>query len=143
MKRLSKADRGALERAIALTLAERDLMRVAQVREMLKTRPRDEVGHFCAYHRQCEVLRPKPWQPVPANSYVTVTDRDDEALGPVSGRAAAAELLRRLLAARLSRFEPDPLNALARVAAERAKSAPGKFSPSDSPTKSSPQRGLT
>src|SRR5437016_10866782 len=116
MKRLSKADREALERAIALTLAERDLMRVAQVRDMLKTRPRDEVGHFCAYHRQCEVLRPKPWQPVPANSYVTVTDRDDEALGQVSGRAAAAELLRRRLAAKLSRFEPAPLNGAAHVA---------------------------
>jgi hypothetical protein len=136
---LSKVDREALERAIALTLAERDLMRVAQVRDMLKTRPRDEVGHFCAYHRQCEVLRPKPWQPVPANGYVTVTDRDDEALGPVSGRAAAAELLRRLLAAKLSRFEPDPLNALARVEAEwAAKSEPSTVAPSDSPPTPSP-----
>ncbi len=36
------------------------------------------------------------------------------------GRAAAAELLRRLKAAGLSRFEPDPLGALARVQAEHA-----------------------
>jgi hypothetical protein len=35
------------------------------------------------------------------------------------GRAAAAELLRRLLAAGLSRYEPDPLRALARIEAER------------------------
>jgi hypothetical protein len=56
---------------------------------------------------------------LPANEYVAVTDRDDE--GPVMGRAAAAELLRRLLAAGLSRFEPDPINALARVEAERAR----------------------
>jgi hypothetical protein len=48
-----------------------------------------------------------------------------------------------LLAAGLSRYEPDPLNALARVKAERAaKSAPTKFPPSGSPTTSSPQRGL-
>ena len=46
-------------------------------------------------------------------------------------------------AAGLSRYEPDPLNALARVEAERAaKSAPAKFPPSGSPTTSSPQRGL-
>jgi hypothetical protein len=35
----------------------------------------------------------------------------------VMGRAAAAELLRRLLQAKLSRHEPDPLGALARVEA--------------------------
>jgi hypothetical protein len=47
-------------------------------------------------------------------------------------------LLRRLLAARLSRFEPDPLNALARVEAEHAaKSTAGTFPPSNS--LSSPQ----
>jgi hypothetical protein len=39
------------------------------------------------------------------------------------GRAAAAELLRRMLAAGLSRYEPDPVNALARVEAERARHA--------------------
>jgi hypothetical protein len=37
-------------------------------------------------------------------------------------------------AAGLSRYEPDPLNALARVEAERAaKSAPAKFPPSAPP----------
>jgi hypothetical protein len=51
-----------------------------------------------------------------------VTD-DDSEYGPVMGRAAAAELLRRLLAAGLSRYEPDPVNALARVEAERARHA--------------------
>ena len=40
---------------------------------------------------------------------------DDDGLGPVGGRKAAAELLRRLLAAGLSRFEPDRLSALERV----------------------------
>jgi hypothetical protein len=75
-------------------------------------------SHAC----QCAVLRPKPWQPIPANEYVAVTD-DDSEYGPVMGRAAAAELLRRLLAAGLSRYEPDPLNALARVEAERARHA--------------------
>ena len=49
---------------------------------------------------------------------------DDREYGPVMGRAAAAELLRRLLAAGFSRYEPDPVNALARVEAERARHAP-------------------
>jgi hypothetical protein len=97
-------------------------------------------AHSAAYACQCDALRPEPWQPVPANEYVAVTD-DDSEYGPVMGRAAAAELLRRLLEAKLSRFEPDPINAIARVEAERAaKSAPVKFAPSDSPTTSSPQR---
>jgi hypothetical protein len=47
----------------------------------------------------------------------------DREYGPVMGRAAAAELLRRMLAAGLSRYEPDPVNALARVEAERARHA--------------------
>jgi hypothetical protein len=55
-----------------------------------------------------------------------VTD-DDSDYGPVMGRAAAAELLRRLLAAGLSRYEPDPVNALTRVEASEPK--PGKQGP--------------
>jgi hypothetical protein len=76
-----------------------------------------EAAKSAAYGLQCDALNPEPWQPVPANEYVSVTDNDDD-YGPLMGRAAAAELLRRLLAAGLSRFEPDPLGALARV--ERA-----------------------
>jgi hypothetical protein len=42
------------------------------------------------------------------------------------GRQVAAELVQELLAAGLSRFEPDPINALARVerAARKKKAAP-------------------
>jgi hypothetical protein len=103
---MTKIDRDALERAIALTLAERDRARVAQVEDMLKNQPRAEVGKFCTLHRQTLVLRPKPWQPVPACEYVSVDDRDGEA-GPVMGRTAAARLLQRLLENNLSRYEPD------------------------------------
>ena len=44
-------------------------------------------------------------------------------IGIVNDSSIAAELLRRLLAAGLSRYEPDPVNALARVEAERARHA--------------------
>jgi hypothetical protein len=119
MKKLSKLDREAMERAIALSLASRDCAEVERVREMLRTRPRAEVGWSCAISCQEKVLRTHPWQPVPAAGYVAVTDRDDEG-SLVMGRAAAAEVLRRLFAAGLSRYEPDPIAALGRVEAERA-----------------------
>jgi hypothetical protein len=118
MKKPSKGDREAMERAIALSLGSRDRAEAERVRDMLRTRPRAEVGWSCAISCQEKVLRTRPWQPVPAADYVAVTDRDDEG-SPIMGRAAAAELLRRLLAAGLSRYEPDPLRALARIEAER------------------------
>ena len=118
MKKPSKGDREAMERAIALSLRSGDRAEAERVRDMLRTRPRAEVGWSCAISCQEKVLRTRPWQPVPAADYVAVTDRDDEG-SPIMGRAAAAELLRRLLAAGLSRYEPDPLRALARIEAER------------------------
>jgi hypothetical protein len=121
MKRLSRVDREALERAIAID-RKRDPMSYKPINRRLEPERWYEAGKSAAYACQCAALRPKPWQPVPANEYVAVTD-DDREYGPVMGRAAAAELLRRMLAAGLSRYEPDPVNALARVEAERARHA--------------------
>jgi hypothetical protein len=118
MKRLSRVDREALERALAMD-PDRDPTSDAPPDRKLDPERWYEAAHSAAYACQCAVLRPKPWQPVPANEYVAVTD-DDREYGPVMGRAAAAELLRRLLAAGLSRYEPNPLAALARVEAGRA-----------------------
>jgi len=39
-------------------------------------------------------------------------------MGEIGGRAAARSLLQRLLDNKLSRYEPDPLAALARIEAE-------------------------
>ncbi len=52
------------------------------------------------YHYQCETLRLLPWQSPPMH----LDDSDDDAGGQ--------KLLRRMLAAGLSRYEPDPLGAL-------------------------------
>ena len=119
MKKISRIDREALERALALD-PDRDPGDDPPPNRRLDPAGWLEAAHSAAYACQCAVLRPKPWQPVPANDYVAVTD-DDSEYGPVMGRAAAAELLRRLLAAGLSRYEPSPLEALARVEAERAR----------------------
>ena len=117
MKRLSKIDREAFGRALAMD-PDRDRTSPPIDRKLDPERWY-EAAHSAAYACQCEALRPQPWQPVPANEYVSVTD-DDREYGPVMGRAAAAELLRRLLAVGLSRYEPDPLGALERIEAERA-----------------------
>jgi hypothetical protein len=119
MKRLSRIDREALERAMAID-RERNPTSDEPINRRLDPVRWYEAAMSAAYGCQCDALRPKPWQPVPANDYVAVTD-DDSDYGPVMGRAAAAELLRRLLAAGLSRYEPDPVNALVRVEAERAR----------------------
>jgi hypothetical protein len=96
MKRLSRGDRVALERALAMD-PDHDPSSSPISRRLDPVRWY-EAAHSAAYACQCAALRPEPWQPVPANEYVSVTD-DDSKYGPVMGRAAAAELLRRLLAA--------------------------------------------
>ena len=121
MRRISRVAREALERAYAMD-PDRDPT-TPPIDRKLDPEGWYRAAHSAAYACQCAALRPQPWQPVPANEYVLVTD-DDRQYGPVMGRAAAAELLRRLLAAGLSRYEPDPVNALARVQAERARRAP-------------------
>jgi hypothetical protein len=95
----------------------RDLATRQQIEAKLESEPWLDVAKLCAYGCQCAALHLEPWQPPPC--WVEIDDGDDE-IAPVLGRRAAAELLRRMLAAGLSRYEPDPIGALARVAAERA-----------------------
>jgi hypothetical protein len=118
MKKLSRIDRAALERALAMD-PDRDPSHAPPPDRRLEPERWLLAAKSAAYACQCAALRPEPWQPVPSNEYVSVTD-DDRQYGPVMGRAAAAELLRRLLAVGLSRYEPDPLGALERIEAERA-----------------------
>jgi hypothetical protein len=112
MKRLSRIDHDALQRAIVIG-RKRDRATLRQIDEMLTERPRHEVGKFAAYGCQCDALHLKPWQWPPC--WAEVNDRDSGGADSVFGYGAAAELLRRLLAAGLSRYEPDPINALARA----------------------------
>jgi len=75
-----------------------------------------DIGKSCAYHRQIVVLDLMPWQSPPCYA-------DPGALREPFGdpRAAreSAELLQRLLRLGLSRFEPDPLAAIAEAEAKR------------------------
>ena len=98
---MNKIDKDALTRA--MTIARREAGRSAQLDSMLEDSPWREVAEFAAYCVQGRALRLKPWESPPSSC-----DEDGEGDRQREGRA----LLRRMLAAGLSRFEPDPLRAL-------------------------------
>jgi hypothetical protein len=112
---LSPADREALQRAMRLARRDSDVAR--QLDAKLAQESWENVAAFAAYSLQCDNLRLKPWQHPP----VWIDDPADPSVGAhpgqdrTDGRDVAAELLRRLLAHGLIRFEPDPLDALAKA----------------------------
>src|SRR5262249_25615653 len=97
----SEADRDALERA--MQIARRDPSRAQQLDEKLQDESWDEVAAFAAYVCQNRALHLKPWQSPPSSVAEDDPDEDDE---------DAQMLLRRMLAAGVSRYDPDPLAAL-------------------------------
>jgi hypothetical protein len=107
-------DEEALERAIVLA-REESPGRARQIDNMVE---RDWWGaaRFASYCSQCNSLHLPPWQSPPCwiglGEIEGVIARGDDG---ASGRFQAAVLLRRLLQARLSRYEPDPLGALERA----------------------------
>jgi hypothetical protein len=102
----SDLDREALERAIAIERA-RDKASRQQIDEKLKTEPWLKVAVFCAQHCQEISLHLKPWECWPP-CVVSVDDVDEPGLEH-RGITKSAALLRRMLAAGRSRYEPDPL----------------------------------
>src|SRR5438105_10164815 len=119
---ISEVDRDAFERSIAVMLRHHErIYRVDFKRRLDEGKePWSEIGRHAAYVCQCYALGLKPWQQAPCD----VEPGDFDAVG-FEGRStgAASVLVARLLAAGLSRYEPDPVNALARVEAERARDA--------------------
>ena len=66
---LSRIDRNAMQRAIALTRAE-DNGRREQVDHMRRTDNLEEIGTFCASHCQSRNLGLQPWQTLPIGSAI-------------------------------------------------------------------------
>jgi hypothetical protein len=124
MKKLSPVDREALERAIEMKRTKGSPAERKQIDHMLAERSWMEVATFAAYSCQCDSIHPKLWQPVPCwiDNVDTLAKGDDG----VYGYYQAARLLRRMLSAGLSKYEPDPLAAL--KAAERKATAGGRLS---------------
>ena len=110
--KISPVDRDALERALAATVAEP--IRSRQIANMIKTDGWRSAAEFASYHCQHRALATRPWELAPID-----VDEDD----PIPGgddahrKGRAITLLRRLLAAGLSRYEPSPLTALAKMEA--------------------------
>jgi hypothetical protein len=110
---ITAADRPALELALA-TYRRRSSVNWRQVAAKLADDGWDETARFCAYAEQCTSLRLKPWQWPP----VWIKDIEEALAVPppdLSGFRAAAELLQRMLAAGVSKFHPDPMQALASI----------------------------
>ena len=76
----------------------------------LKDEPWVEVATFAAYSVQIDALALKPWQDPPANLDEDADEPDNAAR---ASNAAGRKLLRQMLAAGVSRYDPDPLAALA------------------------------
>jgi hypothetical protein len=115
---MRRIDREAMARAIAELRAESDQER-ERIDGMLAREPWERVGAFAAYCRQDTNLKLKPWMTPPCwvrDIDGTPADGDDG----VMGRYAAAVLLQRMLAAGLSRYEPDPVGAFERAEARPA-----------------------
>jgi hypothetical protein len=104
----------ALTRAVAEQRA-RGGERQRQIEAMLASKTWFETAKFAAYSLQILHLQIKPWEVVPCD---TAPDAVDVPGAEMRHIGSAARIVRRLLAAGLSRYEGDPLAAL-----ERAKSA--------------------
>jgi hypothetical protein len=96
---VNRVDREALRRALALARNEPEY--AAQIAEKLKDQPWEKVAEFAAYCLQIDNLDLKPWQDPPMYDELRPDQSDSLAL------------LVKLLAHGLSRYESDPVAALA------------------------------
>jgi hypothetical protein len=114
-RRLSPVDQEALERAIEIVRnrpEKEDPGRRQQIDHLLEHEGWFTAATFCAYSCQRDTVHPKLWQPVPCDIEDLEGDlaKGDDGKG---GQYRAALLLKRMLAAGLSMYEPDPIRALA------------------------------
>jgi hypothetical protein len=107
MMRKVQVDREALTRALKLARDESP-GRARQIDSMRADRSWFEAASFASYSCQCDRLRLKPWMSPPC----IVGDKKPVDDPQQHGLIAAWELRRKLLAAGLSAYEPDPLAAL-------------------------------
>ena len=115
---MNEIDRDALERALVACRAE-GAARAKQIDNMLADRPWADVAQFASSCAQGRALDLMPWQSPPCHANLRSLS---EPFGDPRGARESAELLRRLLDAGLSRFEPDPLAAI--TEAEHQNTAP-------------------
>jgi hypothetical protein len=107
-------DHDALTRA--MEIARRDPGRAWQLDQKLTFQAWEDVAAFAAYNCQADALNLAPFESPPC-----VVDEHADDTSPAGAslsaesRPAARRLLRHMLAAGLSRYEPDPLRAMANI----------------------------
>ena len=106
---MTPTDRDALARA--LDIAHKDRAEAKRIDNQLASGDDwFDVATSAAFHCQMTALNLLPWQSPPCVAHIIEPRRDEH----------AAELLHRLLAAGSSRYEPDPIAALAEAEAKAA-----------------------
>ena len=122
---LAPVDQEALERAIDIVRTKGAPPAQRQIEAKLATDEWIDVAEFAAYSCQFTALNLRPWQSPPCwvDDVVGTLNAGPDG---VCGDFEAARLLRRLLDAGLSRFEPDPLGALAKKKTAAKASAPAE-----------------
>jgi hypothetical protein len=94
---LSADDHAALERAVAKV---QGTQRAGELAELIRERGWHEAAKVAAYDCQCRALRLPAWEEPPCAAGINDESR-------------AGLLLRRMLACAVSRYDPDPLAAIA------------------------------
>jgi hypothetical protein len=108
---VSALDHDAFTRAIEMMRAK-DKLHADQINYKLEHEGFAAAGKFAAYSCQCDGLGVRPWEAPPMDAHDDLAAADPSIYGY---RPKEIGLLVRLLAAGLSRFEPDPLAALQKV----------------------------
>jgi hypothetical protein len=112
---MNRIDKDAMERAIEAARAE-SAARATQIDSKLQDESWERVAQFASYCVQGRVLNLQPWQKPPCHA--SLADLDQPYDDP-RGARESAELLKRLIDANLSPYEPDPMAALERAEAEQ------------------------
>jgi hypothetical protein len=106
-------DRKAMQLAIEMARADSEQQR-REIDDLLRTQPWQEVAERAVWVCQDRALRLRPWEAPPF-----LTRNVDQPSDCWGRRPEEVALLRRMLAAGVSRFHPDPMTALAAAEAER------------------------
>ncbi|SRR5258705_8493136 len=112
---MKQIDRDALERALAACRAE-SAARAKQLDSKLASEPWERVAQFASYCVQGRALDLPPWQSPPCR--INLASALREPFGDTRGLREGGEILKKMLALGLSRFEPDPLAAIAEAEAK-------------------------
>jgi hypothetical protein len=108
---LAPVDRVALECCLEIAMKE-DTVTRRQLQVMLTDRPWTEVATFASYCCQSHALNLKPWEYPPC--WADDDEANPDGRSPMCKTKEARALLLRMLAAGISRYDPDPMAALAK-----------------------------